>query len=86
MTMLHQFRYSPLIHCPSLCPYDPTEGLFRDDYDPAREEAFWTFCTPRCWLTSEYERPCLIEFERRRALALKGDEPTHQLRRGGSRQ
>jgi hypothetical protein len=39
MSGLHVFRYSPLIHCPSLCPYDPPVELFGDDYDPARERA-----------------------------------------------
>jgi hypothetical protein len=67
--MLHVFRYSPLIHCPSLCPYDPPEELFGDDYDPARERAFWRFCIGHCSLTSEHERPCLVEFEQRRAFA-----------------
>jgi hypothetical protein len=66
MSGLHAFRYSPLIHCPSLCPYDPPPELFGDDYDPARERACWTVCFEHCALTSEQDRPCLAEFERRR--------------------
>lgn len=66
--MLHRFYFSPIIHCPSLCPHNPPRVLFRDDYDPGREEAVWRFCTEHCWLASEYDRPCLVEFERRRAL------------------
>jgi hypothetical protein len=67
--MLHAFRYSPLIHCPSLCPYDPPAELSGDDYDPARERASWTSCIEHCSLTSEHERPCLVALEERRALA-----------------
>jgi hypothetical protein len=69
MSLLHVFRHSPLIHCPSLCPHDPPAELFDDDYDPARESAFWSSCFERCSTTSEHERPCLVEFDRRRALA-----------------
>jgi len=69
MNVLLSFRYSPLIHCPSLCPYDPPAELLGDDYDPARERASWTSCVERCSLTSEYERPCLVAFERRRTIA-----------------
>jgi len=73
--MLHVFRYSPLIHCPSLCPYDPPKELFGDDYDPARERAFWRSCIAHCSLTSEHARPCLVEFERRRALHRQSVRP-----------
>jgi hypothetical protein len=77
--MLHRYSFSPIIHCPSLCPYSPPRALFLDEYDPDREDAAWKFCTEHCWLTSESERPCLIEFARRRARAEKGEpaeEPT----------
>jgi len=72
MSRLHAFRYSPLIHCPSLCPYDPPAELFGDDYDPARERACWRACIERCAQTSEHGRPCLAEFERRRFAAAAG--------------
>jgi hypothetical protein len=36
MSGLYAFRYFPLIHCPSLCPYSPPPELFGDDYDPSR--------------------------------------------------
>lgn len=71
--MLHRFYYSPIIHCPSLCPYHPPQALRRDDYDPEREEAAWRFCTDHCWLASELERPCLAEFERLRARERRGN-------------
>jgi hypothetical protein len=80
--MLHVFRYSPLIHCPSLCPYDPPEALFGDDYDPARERSSWSLCMGHCWRTSEHERPCLAEFERRRVLARQTVRSEQTLRRG----
>jgi len=77
MSGLYTFRYSPLIHCPSLCPYEPPAELFGDDYDPARERACWKVCIERCSRTSEHDRPCLAEFERRRFVAaarkLSGD-------------
>jgi hypothetical protein len=69
MSGLHAFRYSPLIHCPSLCPYDPPVELFGDDYDPARERACGKVCIELCSRTSEHDRPCLAEFERRRFAA-----------------
>ena len=84
MSGLHAFRYSPLIHCPSLCPYDPPAELFGDDYDPARERACWKACIERCSWTSEHDRPCLAEFERRRFVAavpgLAGDRARPSLR------
>jgi hypothetical protein len=66
MSGLHGFRYSPFIHCPSLCPYDPPAELFGDDYDPVREKACARVCIEYCSATSEHDRPCLVEFERRR--------------------
>ena len=69
MSGLHEFRYFPLIHCPSLCPYSPPPELFGDDYDPSRERACWRVCFEYCALTSEQDRPCLAEFERRRLAA-----------------
>jgi hypothetical protein len=66
--MLHRFYYSPIIHCPSLCPFQPPSTLFLDDYAPEREDEVWKFCTEHCWLSSEDERPCLVEFRRRKAL------------------
>jgi hypothetical protein len=74
MSVLYVFS-SPFIHCPSLCPYDPPEELFGDDYDPAREKAFWRCCIEHCSLTSEHERPCLVDLERRRALARQSARP-----------
>ena len=46
--MPYRLYYSPLIHCPRLCPYDPPRELFRDDYDPIREELAETFCGGHC--------------------------------------
>ena len=69
--MSHRYYFSPIIHCPSLCPYHPPKGLFLDDYDPDREEIAWKFCTEHCWLASESERACMIEHARLRAEARK---------------
>ncbi len=76
MSGLHAFRYSPLIHCPSLCPYGPPAELFGDEYDPARERACWRVCIERCSRTSEHDRPCLVEFERRRFASAARKSPT----------
>ncbi len=73
--MSYRYYFSPIIHCPSLCPYHPPKGLFLDDYDPDREEIAWKFCTEHCWLASESERACMIEHARLRAEARKL-EPT----------
>ena len=73
--MLHRYYFSPIIHCPSLCPYKPPRGLFLDDYDPDCEEAAWKFCTKPCCLTSEFDRPCLIAHARLRAQEQKKEAP-----------
>jgi hypothetical protein len=81
MSGLHEFRYFPLIHCPSLCPYNPPPELFADDYDPSRERACRRVCFGHCGLTSEQDRPCLAEFERRRFTAAVRKPETSGCRR-----
>jgi hypothetical protein len=66
--MPYRLYYSPLIHCPRLCPYDPPRELFRDDYDPVREELAETFCGGHCGNRIEDHKPCLLEREAKRSL------------------
>ena len=66
--MPYRLYYSPLIHCPRLCPYDPPRELFRDDYDPIREELAETFCGGHCGNRIEDHKPCLLEREAKRSL------------------
>ena len=57
--------YVPFVHCPALCPFDPPQVLFSDDYDVEREEAVWTFCAARCPLAEGCGRPCLERYKGR---------------------
>jgi len=66
--MPYRLYYSPTIHCPRLCPYDPPCEVFGDDYDPSREEAAEIFCGERCGKFSEHQKPCLLEREAKRSL------------------
>lgn len=75
--MSYRFYHSPIIHCPSLCPYEPPKDLFLDDYAPEREDGARAFCTAHCWLAAESDRPCMVAFRRKQARAEALDRAAH---------
>ena len=57
---LAHLYFSPLAHCPALCPFDPPRDLFSDDYSWAREEAAARHCRKYCGGVLPEEEPwCL---------------------------
>ena len=77
--MLYRLYSSPLIHCPQLCPYGPPRELLGDLYHPERDARCRDFCGDHCGSRREDEKPCLLEFEERRAALRRAAETGTRL-------